>query len=75
MATSWKLLRILLIVWTGFMAFSGLFWALQGLGIIMWPPESFMLADRRWTLYGLIWAALNAGFLWFAVRSRYSGGQ
>lgn len=72
MASVWKLVRILLIAWLAFMTFSGVFWALQGLGIIMWPPESFMLADRRWTLYGAIWAALNAGFLWVVLRSRYS---
>lgn len=54
----------------GLMVFSGLFWALQGLGIIMWPPDSFMLADRTWTYYGLIWAALGAGLFWVLRRNR-----
>lgn len=27
-------------------------WVLQGLGIVMWPAESFMLAERKWALYG-----------------------
>ncbi|MEL6738180.1 MAG: hypothetical protein AAFO28_04595, partial [Pseudomonadota bacterium] len=36
----------------------GTLWALQGLGILMWPPQSFMLAQREWGLYG----ALTAGF-------------
>lgn len=36
----------------------GVMWALQGLGILMWPPQSFMLAQREWGLYG----ALVAGF-------------
>ncbi|MEM7690416.1 MAG: hypothetical protein AAF291_15475 [Pseudomonadota bacterium] len=36
----------------------GVMWSLQGLGILMWPPQSFMLAQREWGLYG----ALTAGF-------------
>lgn len=59
-----NLLRILYMVLGGLMVFSGLFWALQGLGIIMWPPDSFMLADPHWTVYGLIWAAIGAGLIW-----------
>jgi hypothetical protein len=27
-------------------------WTLQGLGIVMWPAESFMLADRQWAING-----------------------
>jgi hypothetical protein len=59
-----NLLRLLYMAIAALMVFSGLFWALQGLGIIMWPPESFMLADRAWTLYGLLWAAGWAGLIW-----------
>jgi hypothetical protein len=33
---------------------SGGLWALQGLGLVMWPAESFMLAERQWALYGAI---------------------
>jgi hypothetical protein len=57
-------LRLLYMAIAALMVFSGVFWALQGLGIIMWPPESFMLADRRWTLYGVLWAAGWAGLIW-----------
>ena len=57
-------LRLVYMVIAALMVFAGLFWALQGLGIIMWPPESFMLADRRWTLYGALWAAGWAGLIW-----------
>ena len=65
----WKALRIFYMAWGGLMIFSGLFWALQGLGIIMWPRESFMLADPHWTLYGLIWAALGVGLIGVLRRS------
>ena len=47
---------------------SGLFWELQGAGIIMWPAESFMLAQSRWVLYGLITAAAGLGLIWVARR-------
>lgn len=39
----------------------GLLWVGQGLGLIMWPRESFMLADRKWAVNGSILAA--AGLL------------
>jgi len=64
-----NLLRLIYIAIGGLMVFAGLFWALQGLGIIMWPPESFMLADRSWTLYGLLWAGFWGGLIW-VLRSR-----
>ena len=47
---------------------AGGLWALQGAGIVMWPAESFMLAERQWVLYGLITVAVGAGLLWFARR-------
>ena len=59
-----NILRIIYMIIAALMVFSGLFWALQGRGIIMWPPESFMLADRAWTLYGLLWAAGWSGLIW-----------
>ena len=62
-------MRLVLTILGAFLVFSGLFWALQGAGIIMWPAESFMLADRHWILYGLITAAVGALLIW-RVRRR-----
>ncbi len=31
---------------------AGLLWAGQGMGWIMWPESSFMLADRKWAYIG-----------------------
>ena len=50
-------------------AFGGLF-ALQGLGIVMWPADSFMLADPSWTLYGAIILAIGALLVWWGSRRR-----
>ncbi|MBX7540608.1 hypothetical protein [Qipengyuania sphaerica] len=33
---------------------SGGLWTLQGLGIVSWPADSFMLAERQWALYGAL---------------------
>ena len=49
--------------------FGGLF-ALQGLGLVMWPADSFMLADPIWALYGAVIVAIGAALLWWGVRRR-----
>jgi len=49
---------------------SGGLWTLQGLGIVMWPAESFMLADRSWALYGALTAAVGALMLWASGKLR-----
>jgi hypothetical protein len=47
---------------------SGGLWALQGAGLVMWPAESFMLAQGQWVLYGLVAVAIGAVLLWLARR-------
>lgn len=49
---------------------SGGLWALQGLGLVMWPAESFMLAERRWALYGAITFLIGALLFWRGSRRR-----
>ena len=49
---------------------SGGLWALQGLGIVMWPAESFMLAERVWALYGTITAIIGMLLFWWGSRRR-----
>ena len=61
-------MKLVLQILGGLLVFSGLFWALQGAGIIMWPAESFMLAQSQWILYGLITAAVGAALIWWARR-------
>lgn len=56
------------------LVFSGILWALQGLGIVMWPPESFMLAEREWALYGAIAAMIGALLVWLGTRLGRQGG-
>ena len=61
-------MKLVLQILGGFLVFSGLFWSLQGAGIIMWPAESFMLAQDQWILYGLITAAVGAVLILLARR-------
>ncbi len=46
----------------------GLLWVGQGLGIIMWPAESFMLADQTWARNGAILAIIGLGLIWLSRR-------
>ncbi len=61
-------MKLILQILGGLLVFSGLFWALQGAGVIMWPAESFMLAQDQWILYGLITAAVGGVLIWWARR-------
>ena len=51
-----------------FLLVMGTLWALQGLGVVNWPPESFMLDRRDWVLFGAITAAVGSGLLWLGRR-------
>ncbi|MCZ8136597.1 MAG: hypothetical protein O9266_09845 [Porphyrobacter sp.] len=63
------MLKRVLTVTGMFLLVMGTLWALQGLGLVKWPPESFMLDRRDWALYGAVTAAIGAGILWLG-RSR-----
>lgn len=49
---------------------AGGLWALQGLGLVMWPAESFMLADRSWAVYGSVTVVVGAVLFWWGSRRR-----
>lgn len=46
----------------------GLLWVGQGLGLIMWPAESFMLADRQWAINGAVLAVVGLVLVWLSRR-------
>jgi hypothetical protein len=64
-------LRLALIFAGGLLVALGALWALQGLGIIAWPPDSAMLARREWALYGAI--AVMIGLIILRLASRIGG--
>lgn len=49
---------------------AGGLWTLQGLGLVMWPAESFMLAQPEWAIYGAIAFGVGAAIFWFGMRRR-----
>ena len=61
-------LRIVLSIVGAFLLVAGSFFTLQGLGIIMWPADSFMLAEQRWVFYGAVIAASGALLIVLARR-------
>ncbi|QIG52873.1 hypothetical protein G6N82_00685 [Altererythrobacter sp. BO-6] len=63
-----RILKIALQVFGVALVLSGGLWTLQGLGIVMWPASSFMLADRSWALYGGITVLVGAILLWSSGR-------
>lgn len=67
-------LRIVMMVIGTLMVLMGLLWTGQGLGIIMWPSSSFMLADRQWAVNGSITALVGLAIVWFGRRLG-RGGQ
>ena len=47
-------------------------WVLQGFGLVMWPADSFMLADRQWAVNGAIVMLLGVALIYVARRLRSS---
>jgi hypothetical protein len=60
--------RLALTFMGGLLVGLGALWVLQGLGIILWPADSAMIAQREWALYGGIAATLGAAILLLASR-------
>lgn len=65
--------RAILLVFGVLFVLAGLLWTGQGLGIIMWPSSSFMLADRQWAVNGSITALVGVGLIWLARRPGRGG--
>ena len=63
-----KLLRPVLQVVGILAVLMGLLWIGQGTGLVMWPRESFMLAERQWAVNGAILAGIGAVLLWSGRR-------
>ena len=48
----------------------GLLWVGQGTDIVMWPAESFMLAQGQWAIYGAVLASAGAIVVFLVRRAR-----
>ncbi len=65
-----KVLRSILAVIGILAVLMGLLWIGQGTGLIMWPRESFMLAESKWAVNGAMLVAVGAAVLWVSGRRR-----
>jgi uncharacterized membrane protein len=63
-----KVLRIVVLVFGFLLIAMGLLWVGQGTGLVMWPADSFMLADRTWARNGLLLAAVGGIVVWLGRR-------
>ncbi len=63
-----KFMRALVLVLGLLAVLMGLLWIGQGLGLIMWPQSSFMLADRQWAVNGAVLAAVGGVLVWLGRR-------
>ncbi len=63
-------MRVILLIVGVVALLMGLLWIGQGLGVIMWPSSSFMLADRRWALNGAVVAIAGTALIWLFGRRR-----
>lgn len=61
MRTALLIVGILLIL-------SGALWACQGMGWVMWPKSSFMLADRKWAYIGAATVAIGLAITVYSRR-------
>ena len=61
-------LRIIMLIVGTLAVLMGLLWIGQGTGVVMWPRESFMLAQSKWAINGAILAGIGAVILWASRR-------
>jgi hypothetical protein len=47
---------------------AGLLWIGQGMGYIQWPPNSFMIRQPQWSIYGTILALAGLLGVWWTWR-------
>lgn len=63
-----KILKIIMLIFGLLCVAMGILWIGQGLNIIRWPAESFMIGVPQWSWNGSALALFGAGLIWFARR-------
>lgn len=61
-------MKIVLMIFAVLVIAMGVLWVGQGSGVVMWPASSFMLAEKRWTLWGGLLAIVGVVILLRALR-------
>ena len=63
-------IRVLMVVIGLLAILFGLLFTLQGFGIVRWPPTSFMIDDRGWSVRGAALVIGGALMAWYGRRLR-----
>lgn len=63
-----RIFRLLLLVLGVLAALMGFLWIGQGLGLIMWPADSFMLGEPTWSWRGALLMGAGFALVWIARR-------
>ena len=63
-----KILKPVLMALGVVMILMGGLWIGQGLNIIKWPAESFMIGVSMWSWNGMFLAVAGAALIWFSRR-------
>ena len=63
-----RIIKILLLILGILMLLMGGLWIGQGLNIIRWPAQSFMIGVPVWSWNGAALALIGAGLIWFSRR-------
>jgi uncharacterized membrane protein len=48
----------------------GLLWLGQGMGVVQWPSDSFMIGSMRWVYVGSVMAIMGIGLIAYALRRK-----
>ena len=63
-----RIFKLLLLVLGVLAALMGFLWIGQGLGLIMWPADSFMLGEPTWSWRGALLMGVGFALVWIARR-------
>jgi uncharacterized membrane protein len=63
-----KFVKILVAILGVLMVLMGCLWIGQGLNIIKWPADSFMIGVPTWSWRGMVLALAGAGLVWWSRR-------
>jgi uncharacterized membrane protein len=63
-----KILKTIMLIFGLLCVAMGILWIGQGLNIIRWPAESFMIGVPQWSWNGSALALFGAALVWFARR-------
>ena len=63
-------MRRALLIFGAILVILGGLWTLQGLGLVMWPASSFMLADSQWAINGALTVVAGVVLIVLSRRNR-----